>query len=513
MLMQKSEEVLFRAQTIANNPDVSTIFGSTASLSDHIRINRLFAEACHVHSLLTLERGSLETALGYARRNVRLIRRAWNIMDLQLKAKSNGSRTGHVESIVDDFPNSSVSTIKPPISLSTGEQAPSPFIWALVGPLFRGLSHLSKVYALHGMFRETVYYAEQAYKLVKDLGSEIYSAWALAMTGEAWLNAGTLNTATELLMQAKELSLSSGESHESVVISCYLGKLHRLLENPEAEREAYDDAQKLLETLMSTRYINNIDQILDPTTILEEEMCRLTLKATKPKTTRKATSKKNISAKSTAPLAKTTTEVCPSTSTECFQLVSLRGLLFRQKASAYLLWKRCDEASNALKEAKACSTSLADNIDQHIGSARQLLLQSAEQMSADPVFGVLQDSTISFPAIANLARAAGSTLDKVPGMHLSPRAKPQVNSGGRIGIRPKSPSSTEFFDKLKQAQDHLAEAHSTALQVSSTPVVENLSSLLTTITIFLSAAMSTKGKSYICPSFATWATGKYQSRY
>jgi separase len=430
-------------------------------------------------------------------------------MELQTKAKNNDTRKGYVESIVEDLSNLSASTIRSPISSCAGEQAPGPSAWALVGPLFRGLSHLSKVYAYHGMFRETMYYAEQAYKLVKDLGSDAYTALALAMTGDAWLNAGTLDTASELLSQAKQLCLLSGESCTSVVICCRLGKLHRLLDNPEAELEAYNDAQTLIEILTSNKYISNIDQILDPAAILEEEMCRLTLKAPKPKGARKVANKKAASTRSAAPVAKTPTEMCPSTSGECIRLSSLRGLLLRQKASAFVLRKRFDEAVNALKEANAYSTYLVDNIDQRICFAKQLLFQSVEQMEVDPVFGVLQDSTISFPAIANLARVTGSGLDRVSVTHHSPPGKIQVSAAGN---RSKSPS-VDFFDKLKQAQDHLKEAHSMALQASSTAVIQNLSSLLNTITIFLSAAGTIKGRPTVHPNFAACSMGKYHLRY
>jgi separase len=153
-----------------------------------------------------------------------------------------------------------------------------------------------------------------------------------------------------------------------------------------------------------------------------------------------------------------------------------------------------------------------DNIDQQIGFAKQLLFQSIEQMEVDPVFGVLRDSTISFPAITNIARATGSGLDRVSVTHHSPPAKLQANTGPRSGNRSKSPL-VDFFDKLKQAQDHLKEAHSVALQVSSTSVIQKLSSLLNTIAIFLSAAGSIKGRTTVHTNFAACSIGRYYLQY
>jgi separase len=497
------------AQAIAlQHPEISSPLKASGTLQRRTYLTGLVAYAFSIQSLLALKRGAAGTALGHAKRSVKLIRYTWVKIAMHMKSKLTASGATSAESLAEDVSNLSLSTSIPALTLPPHEQLPGPVAWALVGPLFKSLSHLSALYAHNGMFQETIYYAEQAHKLVQLVDSGSYLATALTATGSTWLNAGKLDKASEFFVKAKELSSSSGESQTSVVLNCHLGRLHRLLDNREATLAAYSHALAALETLSSVKYISGIDRIKNHAAVLEEEMSRLSLKPSKPTGSRKNVALKKAPKKSIA-VSKQMVEVPISISDESIQLASLKGFLLRQKASAFMLWKRCEEAVAILKEADTCSRREVDTIDQHISTAKQLLWQSVEQMSTDPVYSVLQDSTISFPAIVSSLRTAAFISEKQSGTRLSPR-KNQGNSSMRGQHSPKSPCSTSFFDKLRQAQERLSEAYSAAVQLSSTTIIHSLSSLLCAITILISAAGPSLGKTLVHPNVGVCSMGKYK---
>jgi separase len=491
------------------HPEITRPLKSSGNLQRKSYLIGLAAYAFLVHSLLALERGAVGTALAHAKHSVKLIRYSWVKIFMHQKAKLTSPGATSIEGLAEDVANMSISTASPALTSPPHEQIPGPLAWALVGPLFRSLSHLSSLYSHNGMFQETIYYAEQAHKLVQLVDSGAYLATALTATGSTYLSAGKLDKASEFFVKAKELGFSSGESQAAVVLNCQLGRLHALLDNREATVAAYSHAQNILETISSIKYISGIDRISNPAAELEEEMSRLILKPSKPTASRKGVVSKKVPKKNAA-VSKHTVELPASVSDECIRLASLKGLLLRQRAGTLILWKRCEEAVAILKEADTFSGREVDLINQHISIAKQLLLQSLEQMSADPVYSVLQDSTISFPAVVSSSRTAASTSEKPPGVRLSPQGKLQGKASVRGQQRPKSPSATSFFDKLRLAQERLSEAHPAAMQLSSTATIHSLSSLLCAISILISAAGPSLGRISVYPNIGICSMGKYK---
>lgn len=471
-------------------------------------MKQLVADAHMACSLLALEKGATKTALSHAKRSLRLNRFAWSSIAMQRTSREVTPEKGQMESLTDDVANVSISSEIPQLNTSV-TQPLGPSLWASVNPLFRSLCHVSKLYAHHGMFRETMYYSVQAYQLVKMTNSVPYIASALVAKGSTWLNAGTLDQASELLMEARNMSVASSESHVSILLNCSLGKLHGLLDSHDSDLTNYDEAHATLEALTSENYISNIDRIVDPTTLLEAEMSQLAIKPKKTTINRKLPAGKRLQARKMATIIKVPEGVKPALADECLHLASLRGFMLRQKASSLLLWKKCDEALSVLKEADRFSRSQIDAVDQHIGMAKQLLFQAIELMTLDPVYSTLQDSTISLPAIVSTIKGIACTTEGSPRVRLSPPRK----TPGRDRARTKSPSFVSFYELLQQSYDHLSDAHSSATQISSTSVNHNLSSLLHTVTVLLSVAGPSKGKPLAHPNFAACSLGELISYF
>lgn len=386
-----------------------------------------------------------------------------------------------------------------------------PRFWSLITPLFSALTYVGSLYAHHGMLQETIYYTQEAHKLVTAVGSDAHLAMASALLGSTYLKAGVLDKGSECLMLTQRYASTRVDhnTREMAVLSYHTGAMQGLLGDHDLEMEAYKSAEDILQVLAGTEHIKDLDIIKEASSSLEDQMAQLTI--TKPKATRKpAVRAKTATKRKVAAQPKAVIEAKPSITNECPQLNSLKAALLRQKARAFISMKKSVEALSFLHEASNSSTTQTEIIDQSVTMAKQLLLQSMEQMAADPVYSVLQESTISFPAVAGVTKSE-KFGERLPVVKASPPAKKGAKNS-RVISRSKSPSPDSCFDKLRQAQEHLIDVHSIAVTVAPLSVIHSITTLLNSISILLSASWEAKGRSLAHPGFASCSIGMFQSQ-
>lgn len=481
---------------------------SVSPLQQRTKMNLLVSDAYMMYSMLALEKGSAHTALAHAKQSLRLVRRAWANTEEQVRRKSVDS-TSDVEKLAEDISHLNVSTMTLPVKAMGAQVCQGSTFWALITPLFRCLIHLSGLFAHHGLFLETVYYAEQAYKLVKEVGSEGHLAVAAACLGSTWLKAGILDQGSEYLMEAKQLYKSFDKTRNTASVALNLGHMYNVLGEPEQAMSSYDEAEAVIRSIGSHQYINGLEAPVDPSEALEQTMAQMTLTKRKTPAPRKIATKAPVKRKTTT-RAKSPIEVITSIAAECPQLTSLTASIVRQKARGLVDTKKFDDALTLLQSVDVLGLSQIDTVDHGIAMATQLLCESLEQMTADPVYSVLQDSTISFPSVVGLAKAAGDRLSVVK---ISPPPKVRAGRGNRELAGSKSPAPDSFFDKLRQAQEYLTEAHSRALHVAPISVVHTASALLNSVAILLSAAGQVKGRSLANPGLASSSIGMFMLNF
>ncbi|TVY71488.1 Separin, partial [Lachnellula suecica] len=485
--LEKCEDHLARAQAMHTQESQSRS-GQKAALTLQERTirNLLMSNAYSIYSALALERGSPHVALNLAKQSMRLLRRAWSNTEerLQWKAPNNVSPKSETDKLAEDFSALNMSTTAIQADPATQPVTGSNF-WTLVTPLFRSLNHLAVVYAHHGMFQESLYYVDQGYQLMKQVGAETHQAMGAALKGNTLLRSGDLENGSELLAESKQLSLPE-KGRDTALLSYYLGNMHGLLGDRDAEIAAYEAAEEVLKGLVSPDHIGALDTVSSPTDAIEANMSKLRI--SKPKAVaakRKAPGRPKATTKGKAVAqAKVPVDTTSSISEECCQLVSLKTTVLRQKARALMDIKKFVESILILNELGTSNSPQLEAVDHGLAMAKQLLLQSMEQMTADPVYSVLQDSTIS---------------------SLRSQVLPRMKSLG-IGyprLRSKSPAPDSFFDRLRQAQEHLVEAYSAALSVAPLSLIHRISSLLNSVSVLLSAAGHMKGKSITHPGFAS----------
>jgi separase len=484
---------------------------SISVLQQKTKLNLLISEACLMYSMLALERGIAPLALTHAKQCVRLLRRAWANTEGEVGRKvslQESSSLKSTEKLGEGLSHLNLSTSNMPMDVAIAQTSAGSVFWNLVTPLFRGLQHLSQLYAHHGMFQETLYYAQQAHRLSGEVGSETHLAMAAAVLGSTWLKSGGLAKGSELLMEAQQVSTSCEKNRDTAFRMYHLGNMHGLLGDRDAEIIEYDHAQDILHSLTTATFMETLDNFADQSCDLEEQMSKLTLSKRKTPAARAAVGrpKATIAKRKTTVQARPATDAVSSVAEECPQLTSLKAMILRDKAQALVFQKKYAEAFAFLEEADTFAKSQIDIVNQGLAMAGHLLLQSVEQMNADPVYSVLQDSTISFPSVVGTTKAEKHG-DRLSVTKISPPRKVQTSRNNRDRGGSRSPAPDSFFDKLRQAQERLIEIHSIAITVAPVAVIHKVSTLLNSVAILLSAAGQAKGKLLANPGFASCSIG------
>ncbi len=231
-------------------------------------MNLLTSDAYLLYSMLALERGAAPLALTHAKQCVRLLRRAWANVEEALGRKiafRDSSSQNSMEKLAEELSQLNLSTANMQMDVSVARTCAGSTFWNLVTPLFNGLRYLSQLYAHHGMFQETLYYAQQTYKLSVEVGSETNLAMAAALLGSIWLKSGTLNKGSEFLMEALQISTQCEKNRDTALRMHYLGNMHGLLGDRDAEIVAYDQAHDVLQSLTNATYIEALDKFPDLT--------------------------------------------------------------------------------------------------------------------------------------------------------------------------------------------------------------------------------------------------------
>lgn len=486
--LDKCEEMLKQAYSIATMNDTQDSRSRDAARNG---FDRIVADASTTLCELALHRGRPEEALMHAKRSLRIIARAWKRAERKAAPKSLDSSAD--QSSFEDSANSTQdltdsSTAARSESTSTG---PSPTLasWQLVKPMFRCFMHLSKVYAHHGMFQDTIYYAEQAHKVAVNIDSMNYVAEALVAMGTTWMKAGNTKKAADYLTQAKDLGALYREPCAAVSLKAQLGKLYSLQGYEKAESTVYQEAESILNSLFEPSYIADIDRVLDSAAMLQAEMSRLTLEKRKKQTIlppKRTTARRKPAVKGDAVKASVLKESRETnTADQCLPLQSMRGSLLRQTARNLIKKGKPEDVMKTMVEAGLCRFTAYDAIDEKLTLAEHYFHECAGLLPADPVYSVLQDSTISYPAIVS---SKVQHIDKSPAV----KASPQRKTGVRRNLS--QARGTTWSELLKQAHENLIEAYSMASQISSMQLMSHIASFLNTTSVLLSTYSSTKAK-------------------
>ncbi|KAI2466597.1 peptidase family C50-domain-containing protein [Annulohypoxylon bovei var. microspora] len=477
--MDKAEQHMSNARdaeiTLSYEP------GSKKGKSANKRLT--IAQAYSLMSNLALERGDCYNALRFARTAVRKLFHDWSRLDEM--------RNISTDVTVDDSSQAETSEKDQSLNSSYVSQsdlpraATGPEYWALSHPLFRFLLQLSSIYAHVGVYQETLYYAEQAQKVAKSIGSAVYMSQALAWLAHVWLMAGKPGKANELATEMKPLSLGLESTYQNAKVLCRLSSIYGELEDLEAQVELLSKAESMLEVLSvgdkgtKDSAANELESKMTKLSLEEKPISKVPVRRTTVAKASRATRTvaKKPAAKKAIPVP--LIEVPMAVKSEDIQLSFLRGLILQSKSAILIAKDDWSAAVTTLRTAYELSRIPADVSQTCFLMGVALIRQSLEQIGQDAVFSVIQDSTLSFPSVTR------SPKERTLADRLSITQTPAPRKGRGPSKRAQN-DTRSFIEKLREAQGHLLTAHSIASLNGDGDLVHRIAVALQSVVILLS---------------------------
>ncbi|OBS21006.1 hypothetical protein FPOA_07346 [Fusarium poae] len=468
--------------------------GSTSSWAlSRSQANMSIALSSFLESVLALKRGQVQEALVSVKSSVRVLSHDWS--------KIEASVTQGASLSVMDASTTSLDSAKAGAKLG---QVIGPRFWALAFPLLRGLLHVSSVYAHLGMYQETVYYAESAQKIAESTGSPLYRAQVLAWIGSVYHRAGKLTKALDFGNEAFE-ELPQDISASRVQVACQLGGLFRDTGDEDKALQLLQLAEDTAQRLGDHGKVLSIQNEAKKTApVAAKARAAATTRATR--TAARTTRAKAAPVAAPAPKTRKRQAAVKSqpSALEVSKLpkdayqASLMASVILSRALGFISQKDWTSALSTLELAKELPKLLGTLSQEQVVTAISLIGHSTEQMIHDPVFSVVQDSTISFPAVAASDKARRSISQ-------TPPRKGRATATATERKISKETNVPAFAEALKQAQELLLEAHASTLSTANSTMVHRISALLQNTVILLSATSTTQSKVLAGSGFATFS--------
>jgi separase len=444
-------------------------------------------------SILALKRGQVQEALTSVKSSVRVLSHDWSKIEASVSQGASPS--------VMSASTTSLDSVKAGAKLG---QVIGPRFWALAFPLLRGLLHVSSVYAHLGMYQETIYYAESAQKIAESTGSPLYRAQVLAWIGSVYHRAGKLTKALDFGNEAFE-ELPQDISASRVRVACQLGGLFRDTGDEDKARQLLQLAEDTAQRLGDHGKVLSIQNEAKKTApVAAKARAAATTRATR--TAARTTRARASPAPAPAPKTRKRQAAVKSqpSALEVSRLpkdayqASLMASVILSRALGFISQKDWASALSTLELAKELPKLFGTLSQEQVVTAISLIGHSTEQMIHDPVFSVVQDSTISFPAVA-----ASDKTGRSPSQTPPRKGRAAATATDRKGS--KETTIPAFAEALRQAQELLLEAHASTLSTANSTMVHRISALLQNTVILLSATSTTQSKVLAGSGFATFS--------
>ncbi|KAI0914419.1 peptidase family C50-domain-containing protein [Ustulina deusta] len=452
------------------------------------------AYASFLTSGLYLERGENHRALRLAKAAVRVLFHDWSQLE-QYRSSSSDVTMGDLSQTDSSEEDSSLDSSRMS-NFDTARANTGPEFWALVYPLFRFTCRLSSIYEHLGMYQETLYYAEQAQKIAKSMGSSVYLAQATMYVASVSMIAENMAKSLELVTEIKPALLSSEPTVQAVTALCKAASVYQKAGEVDNETQLLTRAESMVRDLKNKSFLHEgtiTDDVgAEPTEIPVKETLPSRSRgrgrnAAKPVPVPRKTASKKTTAKAIEAPVKKIAQVRE----EDAQLKSLKVSVLHSRSLALIKKKDWAAAITTLQSSAQLSNLSRDLSQEHFLLGISLMGQSLTQMGSDSVFSFIQDSTLSFPSVAITAK------DKIPhGQSLIKRGSPARNP------RPTSQDTQNFVENLHDAQGHLLEAHAVATRNGDGFLVHRIAAALQNVAVLLSNTSSSGS----CPSHPAYAT-------
>ncbi|KAK6503529.1 hypothetical protein TWF481_008543 [Arthrobotrys musiformis] len=483
--LSKGTDFLAAAQDmVEQDPAVFAAAASGAKMQKRVELNRLVSRACYVSSLLALDKGSINTSIALARRSLKLIQRAWAGLEALAKHKGQASANGKAELGIVTY-------------TTTVAALSGPFLWPIVRSIYDILVHIATLYIHQGMQREALFYVQEARLVAEAVDSKSLLFHILSIFGDLHIRLGMLEEGEEKLRQAtmlKEQLLEKGK--ELVSFDCTLGIMYRKNKSWTMELDAYNNAEKTLETLMGSDAAKAEGKVFGDITAkvanlqIEEPEAKPKVRTTKPMAATKGRGRATKTApKAAASKPKAQPESAPVN--QCAGLTKLRDDVLRLKAVNLAIQQKWDLAQELLSETANSSLGSRELVTQRLAVARSSLLQALAAIEEDDEFHTLQETAIVIPSVASV-----KTVEVAPAKPGRKTPKKAALATDEELVAPPSRSAV----LLHEARDNMLAIQALAATICPTTTLNVLSTMLGEVICLLAAITSDAGMGKTIPA-------------
>ena len=494
------------------------------------RSNRRAYELAHaqgwlLQSKFCLESGASHEALTAAKSAVRLLNSAWASIERStggkvIKAVAEPAdveeRDDHANAVAGLAIGVSKLQLTPK---DREEEAPrndkGAAFWTVLPIMCRGTLHLSDMYAYHGLYAEANYYSERAVELAESTGSTILLSRTRSHRSRLLAVAGRSEEADLCLTKGAELC-SDGDPMAQIDRSCAKASVLAREGSLKEALEAYDDAIRTTQRMQAADFVEHLGGLMTGEEIPAAQTAALFIApveacgknvsrsrpATKALTAKRAPAskapKKATAARPTntcmVPNRGETTATEPNRESYLLQK-SKRDILLESVLVSLRLGVADEDLLQSIEQVRSATSGSVRQV--HV-QFQQLMRKVSAALQSDICYNMLPESTLSFPALVRTERRPSEHGMSRPSLLSSPQ-----KTGPSVIIPAKTARARSAVDSLVSlllaAKDCLVGNRTVSLLFSSTADTYVESSMLSSVSMLLSAAGVEQSKAFLHP--------------
>ncbi|KAK4545425.1 hypothetical protein LTR36_002775 [Oleoguttula mirabilis] len=487
----------------------------------------IHAQAWLIQSKLCLESGAPHEALAAAKSAVKVLNSAWASLErssgikspdpaADITEKKELNRSDAVTGLVAGVSKLQLTTkdsVRPEAADKSDKGAA---FWPILPLIARALLQLSDLYAHHGLFAEANYYSDRAVSLAESTGSDILLSRIRSHRSRLLAFAGRLEDAELCLSKTREHD-HDGNSMAQVEQCCARADIRAREGSLEEASQLYQRALQIVETVALVGETQSFERFVSDDETLAAQTTGLLVAASKGMC--EASAAQRASARSTKS-TRTPASKAGTKTTAARNMAGRKGLQSEKPAAdmppnghylldkvkatvllenAVLSFRSGVEVEASANLAQQMRSSISGTFRQRRVQFQQLMRRAAMSIQSDMSYSMLPESTLSFPALVRTDRRPSehgasrlsllSLPDAVPATAIAPT---------KAGARKKAVAQS-VPSLLLAARDCLAGGHNASLQISSTAEAYSECSMLSSVSMLLSAAGLSQTKGTLHP--------------
>lgn len=456
-----------------------------------------------MQSKLAAREGDVFEALLFARYSVKNYESAWTMLEKRaVRAANNLEERSCViqeDSLTDGLSNLGVADREQLADKPVKEaQHQSIQFWEPGSSLVEALIHLSDRLSHVGLFPEVEHYLNEALKIAKSIGVPKRVGQCCITLSEHAIRSDKPLIAQDNIGLAEDCLKLCLVDYEIVMLKLRLVKLYEDLGQTE---KAISSLDKVSTIVTEQDMLKLAGHSASPAENLREKMAGLSLGSSVGTT---GGSNINVRAKTPKPKLKHHLPTAAPQVSGSSLLAGLEHLVMYHEASILLTSGDTSKALEILLQADI--SSFGENSPPTILRSRLQLNQGMKAIASHPVFGILSESTISYPGVSS----SQNTLNRVPTSKqpLQPRRK--VGRAAARKAKDEEPVPMHFGE-LQECRTHVLNPMRASIQQLHVNVIYQLSQMLSKVMMVLAILPSSTREIEECGAFLVLSIGKYIS--